>query len=241
MDWLKIKDTLFDRNLTCNLCGRENFNGKPFCDGCYATLKRNDGYICDHCGSPVGYPTEYCDSCRDKNVDFDYARSEFIYTGNVKKLIRDMKFSSKAYLADCLAEEAFEKFLRCGYQADIVVYVPMTKSRERKRGYNQGRLLARRIAYLAGLPLGDGIISKKDGFARQVGLTRAERRRNLEGSFRVDDKQAINDRRVLIVDDVMTTGSTVDVLAATLKKAGAAEVSVLTVAVTARKCGTCAK
>lgn len=121
------------------------------------------------------------------------------------------------------------------------MYVPMTKSRERKRGYNQGRLLARRIAYLAGLPLGDGIISKKDGFARQVGLTRAERRRNLEGSFRVDDKQAINGRRVLIVDDVMTTGSTVDVLAATLKKAGAAEVSVLTVAVTARKCGTCAK
>lgn len=235
MDWLKIKDTLFNRNLTCNLCGRENFNGKPFCDKCYPLLERNDGYICDHCGSPVEYPVEYCNCCAGKNVNFDFARSEFIYTGEVKKLIRAMKFSSKAYLADVLAEETFEKFIKCGYKADIVLYVPMTKKRERSRGYNQGRLIARRIAYLAGLPLGDGVVSKKEGAARQVGLTREERRRNLDGSFRVEDKSAVAGKRVLLVDDVMTTGSTMDVLAAALKKAGAAEVSVLTVAVTARK------
>ena len=111
MDWLKIKDTIFNRNLTCNLCGRENFNGKPFCDKCYPLLERNDGYICDHCGSPVEYPVEYCNCCAGKNVNFDFARSEFIYTGEVKKLIRAMKFSSKAYLADVLAEETFEKFI----------------------------------------------------------------------------------------------------------------------------------
>lgn len=235
MDWLKLKDALFNRNLTCNLCGRENFNGKPFCDECDAALERNDGYICDHCGSPVEYPVDYCDSCAGKNVNFDFARSEFIYAGNVKKLIRAMKFSSKAYLADVLAEETFEKFIKCGYKADIVLYVPMTKKRERSRGYNQGRLLAKRIAYLASLPLGDGVVSKKEGSVRQVGLTREERRKNLDGSFRIEDKTAIAGKRVLLIDDVMTTGSTMDVLAAELKKAGAAEVLVLTAAVTARK------
>ena len=235
MQWLKLKDKIFDPLLTCNDCGRENFNGKAFCDECLSRFERNDGYICDHCGSPVEYPVEYCDCCRDKNVHFDYARSEFLYNGEIKKLIRAMKFSSKAYRADRLAEEAFEKFITCGYKADIVVYVPMTKSRERKRGYNQSRLLARRIAYLAGIPLGDDVLVKKSGNNRQVGLTREERRRNLDGSFTVAKKSEVIGRTVLVVDDVMTTGSTIDSVAKSLKSAGAESVIALTVAVTARK------
>lgn len=111
----------------------------------------------------------------------------------------------------------------------------MTKSRERKRGYNQSRLLARRIAYLAGIPLGDDVLVKKSGNNRQVGLTREERRRNLDGSFTVAKKSEVIGRTVLVVDDVMTTGSTIDSVAKSLKSAGAESVIALTVAVTARK------
>ncbi len=231
----EIKFSFFDRKLTCNLCNRENFNGKYFCDECLSRLVKNDGYICDHCGAPTEYPTAYCDTCAERNLSFSYARSAFIYTGEVKKLIREMKFHGKAYLADAFAEYAYEKFVKCGYNADIIVYVPMTKRRERKRGYNQSRLLAEEISALSGIKTGDGILEKRETEANQVGLTREQRRRNLADSFRVKDKTAVKDKTVLIIDDVMTTGSTLESIAAELKKAGAKEAIALTAAVTAKK------
>lgn len=230
----EIKRAVFNRKLTCNLCGRENFNDKYFCDECLSKLTFNDGYICDHCGTPLEYPAAYCNCCIDRNLSFSYSRSAFIYTGEVKRVIRDMKFSGKAYLADVLAEYAYKKLVKCGYSADIVTYIPMTKRRERKRGYNQSKLLAEEIAFLSGIPLFCGVEKKRDD-GNQVGLTREERRRNLSGSFSVTDKTAVKGKTVLVVDDVMTTGSTLETIAATLKKAGAKDVIGLTVAVTAPK------
>ena len=231
----EIKLSVFNRKLTCNLCSRENFNGEYFCDNCLSRLVKNDGYICDHCGAPLEYPSAYCDTCADKNLSFSYSRSAFIYTGEVKKLIRDMKFNGKAYLADIFAKYAYEKFIKCGYNADIIVYIPMTKRRERKRGYNQSRLMAEEISALSGIKIGYGIVEKRETETNQVGLTRSERRRNLTGSFLVKDKLSIKDKTVLVVDDVMTTGSTLECISAELKKAGAKEVIALTAAVTARK------
>lgn len=232
--WNSIKNVIFDRKLTCNICGREIFNGEYFCDDCKKSVVKNDGYICDHCGSPLNYPEAYCDVCADRNLSFKFMRSAYIYTGGVRIMIKNLKYGGKRYLADVLADEVYNLYVKTGYNADIAVYVPMTKERERKRGYNQSRELAKAFCSLSGLTLADGAIIKKDGVQSQVGLTRNARLKNLEGSFKVLDKAIFKGKRVIIIDDVTTTGSTAETLSAELTRIGAREAVVFTVAVTKR-------
>ena len=231
----RVKKVIFNRKLTCNICGREIFDGGNFCDECLKTIKRNDGHICDHCGAPLPYPAAFCDSCANRNLSFSFMRSAFVYTGGVKRVITGLKYGGKLYLSDVLAEEIFDLYLKTGYSADIVAYVPMVKSRERKRGYNQSEAIADGFCRLAGLPLAVGAIEKKENSASQVGLTRDERRRNLEGSFRIADKSVFKGKKVVLIDDVATTGSTAEVISALVARAGAADIAVFTAAVTAKK------
>ena len=105
----------------------------------------------------------------------------------------------------------------------------MSGKRERERGYNQSELLARNLSALSGVPFLDVTVKRKETES-QVGKDYKERRKNLDGSFGISDKKAVRDKRIVIADDVSTTGTTSDILAAALKAAGAAEVFVLTVA-----------
>ena len=114
--------------------------------------------------------------------------------------------------------------------ADCVVCVPSSAERMKLRGYNQSFLLAKEFAKLVDLPFYDDVIQKAVDTISQVGLSRKERKENLKGSFKITQKDKIKGKKVLIIDDVMTTGTTVDVLAERLKNAGAMEVYALTVA-----------
>lgn len=231
--WDAVKNVIFNRKLTCNICGRENFNGEYFCDDCKKSVIKNDGYICDHCGAPLNYPSAYCDVCRDRNLSFKFMRSAYIYTGGIKRVVKSLKYGGKRYLADILADEVYNLYLKTGYSADIAVFVPMVKAREKKRGYNQSRELARAFCSLSGVPLADNAIIKKEGVVSQVGLTRNARLNNLRDSFKVVDKTIFKDKKVIIIDDVATTGSTAETLSAAIMRAGAEEAVVFTAAVTA--------
>lgn len=224
-----LKRVFFPRNLTCSCCGRESFTGKIICERCLEKAERNDGYICDHCGVKTLSPAAYCERCANKLTSFDKARSAFVYGEVTGILVQKLKYGGQKYLAEEFAEELYKLFVASVTYADGIVCVPMSEKREKKRGYNQSKLIAEKLAELSLVPFLNVTVKKKETES-QVGKTYKERRKNLEGSFGVSDKSAVKDKRIVIVDDVCTTGSTADVLAAALKGAGAREVFVLTYA-----------
>jgi len=119
-------------------------------------------------------------------------------------------------LKDCLQKEKF--------QGDVVVPVPLHRSRERVRGFNQAELIAVRT----GLPVLNRVLRRRKNTPSQTGLTRSERKRNLAGAFEL--RGDVRGRKMILVDDVYTTGSTMNEIARTLKRGGAERVEVLTVA-----------
>ena len=228
--------SLFDDKWTCTACGREIFNDEYFCDECRNDLPFNDKYICDHCGRATLSPEQYCLTCKEKLLSIDKARSVFIYQGVIKSLIKKMKKAENAYLSEVFSYYLSAVYFRNVFTADVVVYVPMTKKRERKNGHNHGKRLATSFASRVNLPVLN-VIDKVKETKKQALLSAKERRDNLKSSFKINDKKAIKDKSVVIVDDVTTTGSTAEVLSELLKKAGAKSVILLTVASVKSKTG----
>jgi ComF family protein len=147
-----------------------------------------------------------------------------LFTHTLREIIHHLKYADRVSLAkplgdilkDCLRKERF--------QGDAVVPVPLHRSRERIRGFNQAELIAVRT----GLPVLNRIVRRRKNTPSQTGLTRSERKRNLAGAFEL--RGDVCGRKVILVDDVYTTGSTMNEIARTLKRGGAERVEVLTVA-----------
>ena len=154
---------------------------------------------------------------------FDFARSALIFTDTLREFIHHLKYSGRVSLANplgeilkgCLDSESFE--------GNLIIPVPLHPSRERQRGFNQAELIASRL----GRPVAARLLRRRKNTPSQTDLSRSERKRNLAGAF--DVRKPVSGT-VIVVDDVYTTGSTMNEIARTLKRAGAERVEVLTVA-----------
>jgi len=226
-----FKKYFFQPKWRCLLCGEEIFNGEYFCDKCKAELPKNDGAICGHCGRKVVSFEPYCTTCKGIIVALDKCRSAFSYEKPISTLIKRAKYGNHRYIIEYFAEELSFLYLKNYFNADGIVYIPMTKKAERKRGYNQGKILAKKLSERVGTPVLECVEKVKET-KRQATLNRTERLKNLEGAFRVIDKKSVKDKTILIVDDVTTTGATAEAIAVRLKKSGAKTVYLLTVAST---------
>lgn len=231
----EIIEFLFPINITCNACGRENFNRKPFCDECEKNLPRLFGSVCNHCGRKTFYETERCDSCSGRETYFDVARSVYDYDSPVNELIRSLKYDGKRYISKIFAKDLNNIYIKNFLNCDFVLYVPMTEEREKDRGYNQARLLAEEFSRVSGVRVENDIIYKRRETQRQATLSFEGRRQNLSGSFGVRNRKRLENKRVLLIDDVMTTGATAESVCFLLKKYGASFVAVLTVASVQKK------
>ena len=223
----KLKKSLFYDRWTCNVCGKEIFDGF-FCDECLKTIVEIGENKCLHCGRRTAYETNFCNSCIEKNLDFDMARSVYEYGDTISIVIKNFKYNNFRYLRRFFAEKLTQKVDSEGIDFDIVTYVPMTKEREDKRGFNQAKLIASEFCKLKNIEL-TSCIKKVKETKRQANLTKAERLKNLESSFKCD-KKMVNGKVVLLIDDVLTTGTTSNVIAKELKDKGAIKVIVLTIA-----------
>ena len=237
--------TRLDR--TCNNCCREIFKGKEFfpstnkgsatllpgeqyfCEECFSLLPKNDGYICDHCGRSTTAPTPFCDECTGFEWSFDMARSPFYYAPPVDKFIRDAKYSGKKYFVEIFEPFVSAIFAKYFFDADILTFVPMTKEAEKQRGYNQSELLCKAVSEKTGYPYAP-LTEKSKATEHQAKLNRTERLSNLKGSFKARNTALIEKKRVVLVDDVLTTGATAESVAEALKNAGAEKVYLLTIA-----------
>lgn len=226
----RLCDFLFPINAVCNDCGRENFSGKPFCEECEKYLPLLSGAVCNHCGRKTVYQTERCDSCSGRETHFDAARAVYDYDEPIKQLIWSLKYENKRYIAKIFARDLCNVYLKNFFNCDFALYVPMTEEREKERGYNQAKLLAEKFSCFSGIEVKNDIIYKRRETKRQATLSFEERKKNLEGSFGVKNRKRLLNKRVLLIDDVMTTGATVESICKLLKKHGADFVAVITVA-----------
>lgn len=228
---------LFPAGLTCVNCGAEIKKDETryaFCADCTAKLPFIEGHKCVSCGTPIKNEADYCDNCTRYDRNFDINRSPLTYEGTAAELIKKLKFGNKKYIAAELAKMMTDTFIEEGMVADVVTFVPMTDKEIKERGYNQSRLLAEEIAKRLNLPISDKLLKIKET-DRQKKLTAKERRDNLKGVFAVADKSDFYRKRILLIDDVITTGATVNECAAVLKKSGAVKVSSLTACITVFK------
>ncbi len=211
-------------NFTCDICGREVFSGERFCAACYAALPWNNGEVCPLCGRKV-LEKGICIECKQNLPVFDGARSAFTHEGEAARLVVRFKRGEK-FLYIALSEVLLP--LAKSFDADSFCFVPMTEKAEKARGYNQSRVLAEELARVTGLELLDCIEKTRES-EEQKALGRKERSENLKGCFRVKDGKRVKGRRVILVDDTMTTGATASELAARLKRVGAEKVFLVTV------------
>ncbi len=184
------------------------------------------------------YPLDeegYCAACREGLVSFDSAYSFGSFEGSLQSLIHLFKYSKVESLADPLSRLLLRTLPREG-NFDHVIAMPMHWRKQWERGFNQAELLARPIARRFGLKLSNHL-RRKRYTQSQAGLDEQQRRNNLKDSFAVRRPEQIAGRRILLVDDVFTTGSTLRAAAEALKNAGATYVSVLTLARVDRRSG----
>lgn len=222
----------------CPVCGALAGDDRrgPLCGPCWRAIPRIDPPWCDVCGRPfpafevaAWSPAGVCGPCAIRRPAYAYARSAGYYEGTLREALHAFKFGGKTALARVLADLAIEHGLR-GHsrRTDLVVPVPLHRSRRRERGFNQAGLLAARIARAQGVPCRPRLLWRSRATAPQTDLSAAERRRNVRGAFAASPR--VRGRHVLVVDDVLTTGATVSECARALGLAGAASVGVLTVA-----------
>lgn len=215
----------------CVICGARAHE-LGFCAGCRALLeeKRIAGPLCTVCGTPfpsskgVGHP---CGRCLDEKPAFTTARSAFVYEGRVLEALHRFKYAGDVSLAGPLARTILGSIDFTG--PFIVVPVPLYPGKLKRRGFNQSLLIAREISRLTGAPLYFRRLKRARDTGQQVGLKAEERKKNVAGAFTLTDAALFRGKRALLVDDVATTGATLNECAKVLRRAGA-EVFALTVA-----------
>ncbi len=190
-------------------------------------------YFCVSCRTPFqnGFPLDEegrCALCRNGLRGFDAAYSFGAYDGTLRKLIHLFKYQGIRTLAHPLANLLADALPR-DQRFDIIVPVPLHWRRRWTRGFNQSELLAGRLSRRTGIPV-RGALGRARATATQAGLSNTMRRRNVTAAFRCRRPEQVRGKRILLVDDVMTTGSTAAACALALKRAGAASVALLTVA-----------
>lgn len=224
----KLNDLFFDIKLTCNACGRENQEGY-FCKDCQEIIQYNN-VICNHCGRSVINSEQFCNSCQGRETYFDKARSVFRYESPIAEMLKGFKYSNKRYLAKVFADICSYLIVKDFADLDFIINVPMHVKDKKKRGYNQTELLCNELVLATGYKFEKGLFTKQKRTVKQVTLSREDRLKNLQDAFVLTDKKAVKDKVVLVVDDCMTTGATVEAISQKLKKAKAKKVYVLTVA-----------
>ena len=220
---------LYDPKWRCIVCEREIFDGKYFCPSCKDKLPVITDCYCEHCGRKLKTSARFCSTCKGTLTEVDRARSLFEYGKEVGSLIKKAKYSGAKYIYDAFTEDLKNLYLKNCFNADFITFVPATETTLKERGYNQSEILAKNLSTAVNVPLFCGVKKVKDT-PHQAGLDRKKRIENLKTAFRIVDKKTIENKTVLIVDDVTTTGATSESLAAKLKKAGAREVFLITLA-----------
>jgi ComF family protein len=214
---------------TCAVCSANVGGGEYLCDDCCRRAPRIVPPFCAKCSEPFpGAITQTfsCANCEHRTLHFDCAVAAYRSRGLVRKVLHQFKYGRQRHLrypiASWLAESLSDPRLR-GRHFDPIVPVPLHPARERERGFNQAALLAELLAVPAAVP-SRLVLERIRYTTTQTAYDRAERMENLHGAFRLRKNRNVRGLRVLLIDDVLTTGSTLSECARVLRRAGAVSV-----------------
>ncbi len=219
--FIKIKDiildTLFPHNFKCIFCGRD-IPSDYICKDCLNHNIFNEGNRCQVCDTLIKEGNNVCDHCKRKKRSFKKAYAPFRYDGVVRKAILQYKSDGAKYLAKSFATFIAQRLEIEEVEFDIIVPVPSHKDAIKKRGYNPAKILANELSKLTSKPVED-VLYKIVQTKNQKLLDYNERQTNLENSIMLLNNSAIKDKNILIVDDIITTGATIETCANLLHKA----------------------
>lgn len=219
----------------CAGCGKINVQDAGFwCRRCRRELPHIRSPLCPRCGRPFPdapeSPDHLCSECMESVFHFDTARSAVLHSGIVRDRIHQYKFGGKLHWLPAFVELC-EAVYACWRIAppDMIMPVPLHLKRLQERGFNQSGLLAKELGRRLDVRVSFDSLIRKVRTQPQTRLDREDRLQNVRGAFEVQEASEVRNRRILIVDDVFTTGETLSECARTLKKAGADEVHALTI------------
>ena len=211
-------DLLFPR--WCVSCGRE---GNFICPSCRQSLPRITPPLCPKCGRPQSSAI-LCPSCVGWQAEIDGIRSPFRFDGAIRQAIHQLKYGNLRALAELLAQWLNDYLGSNPVPGEVLVPVPLHHKRLRERGYNQSSLLAQQLGKLTNLPVVDDCLTRQRYAPPQARTSTVdERRSNVANAFLCRDRR-LEGKQVLLIDDVSTSGSTLDACARALKEAGATTV-----------------
>lgn len=228
----KILDYIFPNR--CQSCRAFVQDNASFCHDCWSDfhfIKEPHCIICSYQLQKTHSVTnQICLSCMKSRPSFDFARCLFKYDESNKKLIHNLKYYDNTSLAKPLAKMMISKYLEDIEDIDIIIPIPMHKFRRVRRLYNHAQLIAEEISHLIGIKTRSDIVLKVKNTKPQTFLSKENRIKNLAGSFAISKDSNIKGKRILLIDDVMTTGSTAEAVSKLLKKEGAKTVILLCIA-----------
>lgn len=222
--WLKVADLLAPQD--CFVCGAES-GGDAVCAACIDALPVRPDSACPRCGMP-GLDGGPCSACLRDPPAYDATRAAFAFAFPVNAMVHALKYRHQLALAHFLGDVLATRAMDFAPGADLLLPMPLHPRRLAERGFNQAVELARPLARRRDLPLGVAVARKLRDLPAQAGMDREARLRSPHGAFGCD--VSLVGRRIIVVDDVMTTGATLDALARCLKQQGASWVGNLVVA-----------
>ncbi|MFH1416253.1 MAG: ComF family protein [Elusimicrobiota bacterium] len=218
--------------VNCVSCGNRIRLNNPYgvCGECIGKLSLTNSRSCRYCGRPVRTLEGYCTVCSAKKSQINNFYTIGYYEDIIKILISNFKYNNKRYLGRILGDLMFNIFRSriIKDNIEVIIPVPLSSARKRERGYNQVEILARHLEKKTRIKYMGNIIKRNRDTNPQYRLTRRERFSNLQGAFSISGK--LEGQAVLLIDDIATTGATLQSMASCLKKAGAGKVHALVLA-----------
>ncbi len=231
----KIAEIIFPNH--CLYCEKIISSEGLFCNDCWQKLQFITEPKCRICCNPFEFlpagRSLICAKCLETKPPFDNAISIFRYNSVIGKIVSDLKYRDRTYIAKKLACFLSKAATEAITEADFIIAVPLHKNRLYQRKFNQSLILCKAIAkHAAKTKLRHDFLLRIKNTPAQVGLNKRQRQKNIVAAFKLNSKycEIVKDKKILLLDDIMTTGTTLTSCAKILKKSGAAKVTLLTLA-----------
>lgn len=210
----------------CPICGKTLGSYRQMCKKCEMEIKYIKEPFCKKCGKQLEEEErEYCGDCKRRVHIYDSGIAVFAYNDNIKKSIYDFKYNDMKIYAKFYGEKMWEcarEYLKV-WQPDAIIPVPISEKRYQKRGYNQAQLIAYELSKRCKITMDDKLLYRRKNTKPLKEISRENRRKNIENAFIINGN-VVKYKKVVLVDDIYTTGSTIDECARTLKEHGVSQV-----------------
>ena len=229
-------ELLYPEKNICQICGTydTSIGDCYICNNCLSKLEKINEPFCKICNKSLAHNPnlEICEECIKSPRSFEISKSPYRYKGSVKKLIHDYKYCNKPFYYKLFGNLLVQYMKENSYiYFDYIISVPLHKIKLRKRGFNQSKLIAKYIQKNLSIPYIDAL-KRVNNTEKQSNLSKYNRQNNLKNAFIIKNKKVasfIKDKNILIIDDIFTTGATINECSKVLKSSGANKIYALTI------------